>query len=35
VVVIAGHFITNLTRYFSGNIAVYQYALQQEQTLKR
>jgi hypothetical protein len=34
-VVLAGHFVTNVTRSVSGNIAIYQYALQQEKTLKR
>jgi hypothetical protein len=35
VVIIAGHFVTNLVRSYSGNLVVYQYALQQEQTLQR
>lgn len=34
-VIVAGHFFTNLTRGFAGNVAIYQYAIQQEVTLKR
>jgi len=35
VIILAGHFVTNIARSFSGNIAIYQYALQEEITLKR
>jgi hypothetical protein len=34
-VIVAGHFFTNLTRSFAGNVVIYQYAMQQEVTLKR